>query len=165
MARATNSDIRMTRFRRLRGRIFHLWFLLRRPMTLGVRAVVHDRENDAVFLVRHTYIAGWHLPGGGVEVGETMIEALLRELDEEANIEPLEAPRLLSLHFNRRASQRDHVAVYLVSRFESKGPRGPDREIAEAGFFPVGALPAGVTESTRIRIAEAMGAAEPSHFW
>jgi ADP-ribose pyrophosphatase YjhB (NUDIX family) len=165
MALATSSYTGTTRLRRLRGRIFHLWFLLRRPMTLGVRAVVHDRESDAVFLVRHTYIAGWHLPGGGVEAGETMLEALLRELDEEANIEPLEVPRLLSLHFNRRASRRDHVAVYLVSRFENRGPRRPDREIAEAGFFPVGALPVGVTESTRIRIAEALGAAQPSHFW
>lgn len=165
MARSRTGNGGTTRLRRLRGRMFHFWFLLRRPMTLGVRAVVLDRENDAVFLVRHTYIAGWHLPGGGVEVGETMLEALLRELDEEANITPVEVPRLLSLHFNQRASQRDHVAVYLVSAFESKGPREPDREIAEAGFFPLGALPAGVTESTRIRIAEALGVAEPSHYW
>lgn len=154
-----------TRLRRLRGRIFHLWFLVSRPMTLGVRAVVHDREANAVFLVRHTYVAGWHLPGGGVEAGETAAEALRRELREEANIEAVEPPRLLSLHYNRIASRRDHVAVYLVSHFVAKGPRAPDREIAEAGFFRVDALPDGVSAATRDRIAEALGVAEPSHFW
>ena len=42
-------------------------------MTLGVRGVVLDGE-DRVFLVKHSYVAGWHLPGGGVEVGETFLE-------------------------------------------------------------------------------------------
>jgi hypothetical protein len=48
---------------RLRSRLFHTWFLLRRPMTLGVRGIVHDRLNNKVLLIRHTYVPGWHLPG------------------------------------------------------------------------------------------------------
>ena len=58
-------------------RAFHLYWLIARGMTLGVRAVVLDGGNK-VFLVRHSYVAGWHLPGGGVEVGETFLEALRR---------------------------------------------------------------------------------------
>ena len=65
---------------RVRGRLFHLYFRLRRPMTLGVRGLVHNRADDTVFLIRHTYVPGWQLPGGGVEPGETMEEALGREL-------------------------------------------------------------------------------------
>src|SRR5690606_33612719 len=71
----------------LRIRLLHLWFLLRRPMTLGVRGVIFDRERNAVFLIRHTYVPGWQFPGGGVELGETCLEALEREVFEEGNIE------------------------------------------------------------------------------
>lgn len=150
---------------RLRIRLFHAWFLLRRPMTLGARAVVHDARRNAVFLVRHTYVAGWHLPGGGVEPGETIIEALTRELMEEGNIEMAAPPVLRSLHFNRGASRRDHVAIYLVTDFRQNSPRIADREIAEAGFFPLDALPEGLAPATGRRLAEIFDGAPVSEEW
>src|SRR5580698_3385671 len=78
---------------RLVLRFFQLFFLLTRPMTLGVRGIVIDAQTR-VFLVRHTYIPGWHLPGGGVEAGETMLTSLARELAEEGNIAMEEEPAL-----------------------------------------------------------------------
>src|SRR5947199_6468462 len=132
---------------RLRHRLFHLWFLLSRPMTLGVRALVIDEQNR-VLLVRHTYVAGWHLPGGGVEKGETALDSLTRELREEGNIELEEEPRLHGFFFNRKVSPRDHVAVYVVRRFRQSAPHAPNLEIAEARFFPRDALPEGVTAAT-----------------
>lgn len=150
---------------RLRGRLFHTYFVLRRPMTLGVRALVHDSERDAVFLIRHTYVPGWQLPGGGVERGETMDEALRRELFEEGNIEVLADPVLRSMHFNRRASPRDHVGVYLVTEWRQPAPKVPDHEIAESGFFPVDALPEGIGPATRRRIEECLRGRAVSAFW
>jgi 8-oxo-dGTP pyrophosphatase MutT (NUDIX family) len=150
---------------RLRGRLYHKYFLLRRAMTLGVRGLVHDRAGGTVLLVRHTYVGGWHLPGGGVEIGQTAEEALARECEEEANIRLTGAPVLKSMHFNRIASPRDHVAFFLVEGFVQTAPKLPDREIAEARFFPLADLPAGTTASTRQRIAEALGGAPPSPYW
>lgn len=142
---------------RLRMRLFHLYFLASRPMTLGVRALVHDRQTDSVLLVRHTYVDGWHLPGGGVEPGETALTALKRELAEEANIEIEVPPVLVSVHHNRRASRRDHVLLYRIDEFRQTEPFVPTREIAEARFFGVTELPSDISPSSARRIAEVMG--------
>ncbi len=149
---------------RLTTRLAHMSFLLTRPMTLGVRAAVIDRE-DRVLLVKHGYVVGWHLPGGGVEVGETCQIALSRELAEEANV-VLEAPPLLhGLFFNAHISRRDHVAVYLARRFRVTGERAPDREIVAARFFPRDALPRDTTRATRARLDEIFGGGPVSAFW
>ncbi|MER8504818.1 NUDIX domain-containing protein [Mesorhizobium sp. M0904] len=157
--------LRQTGWPGLRARLFHLYFVLRRPMTLGVRGLIHDRPSNSVFLIRHTYVPGWHLPGGGVELGETMIEALTREVFEEGNIALTGPPVLKSLHFNRRASRRDHVGLYLVEEFDQPAPKLPDREIAEAGFFPLDRLPQGTTPATLRRIAEVFDGAAVSPYW
>src|SRR6266545_2755915 len=88
-------------------RVLHFYWRFARTMTLGVRALVIDREGR-VFLVKHSYVSGWHLPGGGVEAGETLTEALARELREEGNIELSAPPRLHQVFFNDRDSRRDH---------------------------------------------------------
>jgi 8-oxo-dGTP pyrophosphatase MutT (NUDIX family) len=159
------SDERQTGWRRVRSRLFHLLFLIRRPMTLGVRGIVFDRKRNAVLLIRHTYVPGWHLPGGGVEKGETFLDALTRELLEEGNIEIGAPPKLLSLYFNRHVSRRDHVALYLVTEFRQTGAHRPSMEIAEAGFFPVDDLPAETTKGTRRRIEEAIFGLAASPYW
>ncbi len=131
----------------------HTYWRFARGLTLGVRGVVLDRQNQ-VFLIRHTYVRGWHLPGGGVETGETALEALERELHEEACIAIDEPPELAGIFFNRRISRRDHVLVYVIRNFTVLKPKQPDREIAEAGFFPLDRLPEGTTDATRRRLAE-----------
>jgi ADP-ribose pyrophosphatase YjhB (NUDIX family) len=156
---------RQTGWPGFRARLFHLYFLLRRPMTLGVRGLVHDRATNSVFLIRHTYVPGWQLPGGGVEVNETLEKALEREFFEEGNI-TFTAPAVLkSIHFNRRASRRDHVGFYLIEAFTQSAAKMPDHEIAEAGFFPLDNLPDGITPATLRRIAEVFEGATPSLYW
>lgn len=156
---------RQTGWPGIRARLFHLSFLLRRPMTLGVRGLVHDVENNAVFLIRHTYVPGWQLPGGGVEPGETMAYSLERELREEGNIVFTGTPVLRSLHLNARASRRDHVAFYLITAWRQTEPRLADSEIAEARFFPLDALPREATPATLRRIREVFGGADASPYW
>ena len=142
----------------------HTYWRFSRGMTLGVRGVVLDEDNR-VFLIRHTYVPGWHLPGGGVETGETALEALERELHEEACIAMDEPPALFGVFFNRKISRRDHVLVYVIRRFTVLEVKRPDREIAEAGFFPLDRLPEGTTVATRNRLAEILEGQKPSQNW
>ena len=146
------------------GRLLHFYWRFARGMTFGVRGLVVDAAGR-VLLVQHSYVRGWHLPGGGVEPGETMLEALTRELAEEGNIRLTGAPRMHGIFFNRRASRRDHVAVYIVDDFSQDGPFTPSREITHACFFALDSLPNDTTAGTRARIAEVLGGAPISEHW
>ena len=136
-------------------RFFHVYWRFVRGMTLGVRAVVLD-ENNRVFLVKHSYVTGWYLPGGGVEAGETFLDALKRELIEEGRIEISGEPTLHGLFFNSHVSRRDHVAVYVIRQFRQDRPPEPNREIVATGFFEPAALPEGTTLGTITRIREVL---------
>jgi ADP-ribose pyrophosphatase YjhB (NUDIX family) len=149
---------------RIRSRIAHLTFLMTRAMTLGVRGVVIG-PGESVLLVRHGYVSGWHFPGGGVEVGETCLDALGRELEEEACVAVRGEPVLHGLFFNERPSRRDHVAVYVIRDFAQLGERTPNLEIQEARFFPRRALPEGTTASARARLAEIFDSAPIAPRW
>src|ERR1700744_1414060 len=147
----------------LRG-VLHFYWRFARGMTRGVRAVVLAPDNK-VFLVKHSYVAGWHLPGGGVEVGETFMEALTRELLEEGRIALSGKPELHGLFFNSHVSRRDHVAVYVIRQFSQDRMPAPNHEIVACGFFAADALPEGTTEGTRRRIAEVLDGAAPIATW
>ncbi|HVV42084.1 MAG TPA: NUDIX domain-containing protein [Nitrobacter sp.] len=151
-------------FEPLLRRLFHLYWRFARGMTLGVRGVVLDGE-DRVFLVRHSYVAGWHLPGGGVEVGETFRTALQRELSEEGRIALTGEPRLHGVFLNAHVSRRDHVAVYVVRAFEQDRKPEPNWEIVDCGFFAADALPPDTTDGTRLRILEVLRNTPPGLTW
>jgi ADP-ribose pyrophosphatase YjhB (NUDIX family) len=162
--KGTSIDAARRAFEPVIRRVLHFYWRFARAMTLGVRAVVIDREGR-IFLVKHSYVSGWHLPGGGVEAGETLAEALARELREEGNIEPLGPPELHGMFFNDRVSRRDHVALFVVREFRQAAPPVPNHEIVAHGFFPLGGLPNDTTAATRARIIEVMGAAPVDERW
>jgi 8-oxo-dGTP pyrophosphatase MutT (NUDIX family) len=145
-------------------RVLHSYWRFARGMTLGVRGLIVD-ERRRVFLVKHSYVGGWHLPGGGVEPGETLLDALIRELAEEGNIEPTAPPMLHGVFFNDRASRRDHVAVFVLRDFRQTAEPVPNREIVAHGFFGLDELPNDTAASTRARIIEVLGGAPVRERW
>lgn len=159
---------RLNRIRRkfepLLRRFFHVYFLLVRGMTFGVRAVVLDADNR-VFLVKHSYVSGWYLPGGGVDHGETMEQAMRRELKEEGDIDLTGEAVLHGIFLNSHVSRRDHVAVYVVRHFRQDGLPAPNREIIDCGFFNRAALPEGTTPGTRLRLAEVLDGKPVTATW
>jgi ADP-ribose pyrophosphatase YjhB (NUDIX family) len=147
-----------------RQRVFLAYSRLTRGMTLGVRAVML-REGKVV-LVRHTYVAGWYFPGGGVEVGESLADALEREIAEEAGA-ALTGPALLfGIYRNAHADVRDHVALYVCREWEQKAAfKVPNREIVASELFPIDALPKNVSRGTHARLREVLDGAPPSSDW
>ena len=133
-------------------------------MTLGVRAAVID-ERGRVLLIRHTYAHGWHFPGGGIEAGETAIDALRRELYEEARVELTDEPRLVGVFQNTTVTERDHEAFYVVRSFRIVEPKGKDLEIAECRFFDQDDLPPDLNSGARRRLQELAEGRPPGEYW
>lgn len=156
-------EMRNWRARLLTG-LVHTYFALTRGMTMGVRAACFDEEGR-IFLVRHSYVPGWHMPGGGIERNETALAALAKELHEEGNLEMTGPPELFHVYFNRQTSKRDHVLFYRCRNVRQAGARKADFEIVETGFFALDALPAETTAATHRRLAELAGATPLNDHW
>lgn len=142
--------------------VFRTWWRMRRPMTLGVRAIVCD-EKQRVLLIRHTYADGWHLPGGGVDHGESAHAAARRELAEEGGVDAQDL-HLIGFYSNHQRFKHDHIALYRADTWRPCATH-ENGEIAERGFFAIDALPEDVTPGTRRRLAEAFEGAPPSDVW
>jgi 8-oxo-dGTP pyrophosphatase MutT (NUDIX family) len=128
----------MAKLLRIAFLLKELWVRYVNPVQLGVRmALVQEGQ---VLLVRHTYMAGWHFPGGAMKPFETPLEAAAREAYEEAGAELLEPPTLVGVFTSFLAGKSDHVVVYLCRKFRL-GQASDRWEIAECKFFGLDALP------------------------
>ncbi|MFT4073999.1 MAG: NUDIX domain-containing protein [Asticcacaulis sp.] len=143
--------------------LFFAYSRATRGKTLGVRGLVVNPKGE-VLLIEHTYLHGWWLPGGGVDAGETAPDAVARELREEAGINPLEMPKLLSVHSNERFFPGDHVLLFRVDTFEEV-PMTSHAEIKNVGFFAPEALPDDINEGSLRRIQEALLGFPPDPLW
>lgn len=147
------------------SKMLHLFFGITRPMTMGARCIVHDGAGS-VMLVRHTYVAGWHLPGGGVDVGETCEAAVIREVAEESNMDLTGKPVLFGVYLNSLVSARDHVILYISDSWNYKeGLLSTRPEIAESRMFKLTELPISIDPSTRKRLDEWRGVTAKDLIW
>jgi 8-oxo-dGTP pyrophosphatase MutT (NUDIX family) len=132
------------------------------PVSLGARAIALNPSGH-VLLVRHTYVGGWHLPGGAVDRGETSAEALLRELREEVGLVNSATPELFGLYLRRDGRWSDHISLFVLRDVELAFR--PNREIAEIRFVPANDLPHGTSGGTVRRLAEFAGCAPRRTLW
>jgi 8-oxo-dGTP pyrophosphatase MutT (NUDIX family) len=145
-------------------KVLQSYWRLSRSLTMGAQALVLD-GGGRVLLIRHTYQSGWHFPGGGVEKNETVLAALARELEEEAGITLLDIPELFGIYANFHAFPSDHIALFVVRRWQQARLPKPNREVVEQGFFDPSALPEGTAAGTRRRIAEVLADAPRAEQW
>jgi ADP-ribose pyrophosphatase YjhB (NUDIX family) len=133
-------------------------------VTLGVQGIIID-EASRVLLIRHGYRPGWHFPGGGVERGEEIEKALVREVLEETGVIVLEPPRLIGIYSHFDDYPGDHVILYMIDRWRRETIPVPNAEIAEHGFFALDAVPETLSPGTSRRLKEVFGKAEQSSAW
>lgn len=142
----------MTLFGTVSKLVLQPWHRQMRGLTLGTRTAVLDGQNR-VLLVRHSYAAGWFLPGGGVERGETVYQSAIREIREEAGIVADADPELKGICLNDPQFPGDHIAVLVLRRF-TRADWQPNLEISAAEFFGLDHLPEGTSAGTRRRLQE-----------
>jgi 8-oxo-dGTP diphosphatase len=106
-----------------------IWWRLTRPRHEGVVVAVY--VGPALLLVRSSYRAGWHLPGGGVRRSETPEEAARRELAEEIGVT---ATALLPAGFTCIIcdGRRDRVHFFELKLVDLPKLQLDNREVIEA---------------------------------
>lgn len=132
------------------------------PSVFGASAVVEDGQGR-VLLVRHSYVGGWQLPGGGVSGGEPPELTIVRELEEEVGLAESTAPEFVALYARKILWVANVIALYRLrnARIDFK----PNMEVREAKFFDPAALPDGTTAATRRRLAEISGKVPRTPYW
>ena len=135
-------------------KIKNIIFSLLSYKTIGARAIVIN--DGKVLLVRHTYMdSKWYTVGGGVEKGETPMQAVKRELMEEVGVRCLQMPRLFGVYYSNYEKRDDYVVLYIVDKFEQE--HANSTEILEMKWFPLQQLPADISLATKRRIDEFLG--------
>lgn len=132
-------------------------------MTFGARGILVN--GNQVLMIRHTYVPGWHFPGGGVDPGESAEAAFRREMLEETGYRVLGDAEFLGLYHNIGATDRDHVALYVAREFEVVHTFKPNREIADMAWFDRDDLPSDVSAGTGQRLAELFEGEKQSPTW
>jgi 8-oxo-dGTP pyrophosphatase MutT (NUDIX family) len=120
------------------------------PVAFAACALVE--RDGKILLVRHSYVRGWLLPGGGVGRGEPPAEAILRELKEEIGLVRSSPPEFVGLYSRRAGWATNVIALYRIS--DAEFIFRPNLEIRDIQFVDPAAPPDGTPPSVRRRLSE-----------
>ncbi|MFW5634424.1 MAG: NUDIX hydrolase [Erythrobacter sp.] len=134
----------------LAHRLRHRWRRWRRVPIEGCAVVIENGAGE-ILLLRHSYgPPAWMLPGGGIAKGERPALAARREIAEELAmaLDRLDPVAVL----NEEISGSPHTAHVFAATSRDR-PRPDRREVIEARFFPLAALPEPLGPRAASRIA------------
>jgi ADP-ribose pyrophosphatase YjhB (NUDIX family) len=131
------------------------------PVAYGACALIE--RDGKVLLVRHSYVQGWLLPGGGVARGEPAEQAIIREMREEIGLISCAPPELFGL-YSRKAGWATNVIVLYRLR-DAEFTFVPNLEIREVQFVDPSNPPDGTPRSVATRLKELAGLQPRSAFW
>jgi len=99
-------------------------------------------KGDKILLIKRKnepFKGRWALPGGFVEYGETVEEAVLREFEEEVGLRA-RIKKLLGVYSKPDRDPRGHV-ISIVFLLDAEGDAKAGDDAADARFFPLDNLP------------------------
>lgn len=106
-------------------------------MRQSVIAVILNENRDRVLLIKRRDVPVWVLPGGGVDPGEPLEIAVIREIHEETGLEAIVSRKTAEYTpINRLAT---FTAVFECTPL--RGELSTGDETADIRFFPIDDLP------------------------
>jgi ADP-ribose pyrophosphatase YjhB (NUDIX family) len=139
----------MNKLKQLLYKIYRLSWKITQPQTIGVRVFLV--KNQQILLVKHTYSNQWFLPGGGLKKGETLEQAIRRELTEELGVR-IEKLELFGAYNNFFEGKKDYIILFKSDDFSL--PNKKDSEIEQFSFFSYENIPKSTSPGTKRRITE-----------
>ena len=129
--------------------------VLRRPV-LGIAAAARTRDGRWL-LVRRADSGAWALPGGTLEWGESLRDAIRREIQEETGAQVIELGLVSGVYSDPARDPRFHAVTVVVHALvsEPQQSRVNQLEIAEVGLFEDAELPADWSHGMRPMLDDA----------
>ncbi len=116
----------------------------------GVRVILVDERR--ILLVSHWYAPwAWTLPGGGVNKGETVEQAAIREIKEEVGFDVNTIAGEIGT-YRGTMGEKDKVTVVYTGDFSGSMNLHPNLEIMARSWFDIDALPEEISPANYRRI-------------
>lgn len=131
------------------------------PVAYGACALIE--RDGKVLLVRHSYIPGWLLPGGGVGRGEPAEHAILRELKEEIGLVRSAPPELFGVYSRRIGWVTNVIVLYRLHDVDFTFR--PNLEVRDILWADPASPPPQTPDSVRRRLGELLGMEPRGPHW
>ena len=122
------------------------------PQLAAIIAII---DNGKVLLTKREDFEVWCLPGGGVEDGESLAEAAMREAKEETGVD-VEVTRLVGVYSRIGGMWSDVHAVLFAARPIGGELQVQPGETVEVAYFPFDEIPEEVLFGHKKRIEDAI---------
>ncbi|MBI3201118.1 MAG: NUDIX domain-containing protein [Polyangiaceae bacterium] len=133
--------------------------VLRRPV-VGIAAAARTADGRWL-LIRRTDTGEWALPGGTLEWGERLRDAIVRELCEEAGVDVVELGEVAGVYSDPGRDLRFHAVTVVVHARVTEPTRPPvnPMEVSEVRLFETAALPPALAHGMTRMLADAVAGA------
>ncbi|HSH02180.1 MAG TPA: NUDIX domain-containing protein [Anaerolineae bacterium] len=127
-------------------------------MQLSTYGVTTNQFGQALVIL-HPRLPFWSLPGGAVEAGEKVDDALAREIEEETHLKTMPV-RLTSLEYDPHGPSGDHL-IFTFRTLQRGGELQPSPEARSLGFYTLTDIPGPIAPPHRWRLEHALNNQSP----